>query len=112
MHEHQIDIVFLCPLGDALLRGVQREHGRGRTGILGGVGVAQHDLHAAIGLGKALLHHGQREHLIEHVDAALEVLELLEQRDDVDYRHILGTGEGEPAELVDVADVAGGSAKC
>ena len=27
VHEHQIDIVFLGPLGNALLRGVQREHG-------------------------------------------------------------------------------------
>ena len=78
VHEHQVDIVLLGPLGNALLRGMQREHGRGRTGVLGGVGIAQHNLHAAVGLGKTLLHHGQRKHLVEHVDAALEVLELLE----------------------------------
>lgn len=57
---------------------MQREHGRGRTGVLGGIGIAQHNLHATVGLGKTLLYHGQRKHLVEHVDAALEVLELLE----------------------------------
>ena len=102
VHEHQVDIVLLCPLGDALLRGVQREHGRGRTGILGGVGIAQHDLHAAVGLGKALLHHGQRKHLIEHVDAALEVLELLEQRDHVELGDILLVCKGQVRQLKDV----------
>ena len=102
VHEHQIDIVFLGPLGNALLRGVQREHGRGRTGILGGVGIAQHDLHAAVGLGKALLHHGQRKHLVEHVDAALEVLELLEQRDHVELGHVLLVRKGQVGKLKDV----------
>ena len=107
VHEHQVDIVLLCPLGDALLRGVQREHGRGRTGILGGVGIAQHDLHAAVGLGKALLHHGQRKHLVEHVDAALEVLELLEQRDYVELGDILLVCEGQVGQLKDVGHMLG-----
>ena len=107
VHEHQIDIVLLGPLGDALLRGVQREHGRGRTGILGGVGVAQHNLHAAVGLGKALLHHRQRKHLVEHVDAALEVLELLEQRDHVELGDILLVCKGQVGELKDVGHMLG-----
>ena len=107
VHEHQIDIVFLGPLGNALLRGVQCEHGRGRTGILGGVGVAQHDLHAAVGLGKALLHHGQRKHLVEHVDAALEVLELLKQRYHVELGDILLVCEGQVGKLEDVGHMLG-----
>ena len=107
VHEHQVDIVLLGPLGDALLRGVQCEHGRGRTGILGGVGIAQHDLHAAVGLGKALLHHGQRKHLVEHVDAALEVLELLEQRDYVELGDILLVCEGQVGQLKDVGHMLG-----
>ena len=102
VHEHQVDIVLLGPLGDALLCGVQGEHGRGRTGILGGVGVAQHDLHAAVGLGKALLHHGQREHLVEHVNTALEVLELLEQRDHVELGDVFLVCEGQVGKLKDV----------
>ena len=111
VHEHQVDIVLLGPLGDALLRGVQREHGRGRTGILGGVGIAQHDLHAAVGLGKALLHHGQRKHLVEHVDAALEVLELLEQRDHVELGDILLVCEGQVGKLKDVGHMLGALGK-
>ena len=107
VHEHQVDIVLLGPLGDALLRGVQREHGRGRTGILGGVGIAQHDLHAAVGLGKALLHHGQRKHLVEHVDAALEVLELLEQRDHVELGNVFLVCEGQVGQLKDVGHMLG-----
>ena len=107
VHEHQVDIVLLGPLGNTLLCGVQREHGRGRTGILGGVGVAQHDLHAAVGLGKALLHHGQREHLVEHVDAALEVLELLEQRDHVELGDILLVCKGQVSQLKDVGHMLG-----
>ena len=86
---------------------MQGEHGRGRTGILGGVGVAQHDLHAAVGLGKALLHHGQREHLVEHVNTALEVLELLEQRDHVELGDILLVCEGKVGELKDVGHMLG-----
>ena len=46
------------------------------------------DVYKRQGLGKALLHHGQRKHLVEHVDAALEVLELLEQRDHVELGDI------------------------
>ena len=107
VHEHQVDIVLLGPLGDALLRGVQRKHGRGRTGILGGVGVAQHNLHAAVGLGKTLLHHGQRKHLVEHVDAALEVLELLEQRDHVELGNVLLVCEGQVGQLKDVGHMLG-----
>ena len=107
VHEHQVDIVLLGPLGNALLRGVQREHGRGRTGILGGVGIAQHDLHAAVGLGKALLHHGQRKHLVEHVDAALEVLELLKQRDHVELGDILLVCKGQVGKLKDVGHMLG-----
>ena len=107
VHEHQVDIVLLGPLGNAFLRGVQREHGRGRTGILGGVGIAQHDLHAAVGLGKALLHHGQRKHLIEHVDAALEVLELLEQRNHVELGDILLVCKGQVGKLEDVGHMLG-----
>ena len=107
VHEHQVDIVLLGPLGNALLRGVQREHGRGRTGILGGVGIAQHDLHAAVGLGKALLHHRQRKHLVEHVDAALEVLELLEQRDHVELGDILLVCKGQVGKLEDVGHMLG-----
>ena len=86
---------------------MQREHGRGRTGILGGVGIAQHDLHAAVGLGKALLHHGQRKHLVEHVDAALEVLELLEQRDHVELGDILLVCKGQVGKLKDVGHMLG-----
>ena len=107
VHEHQVDIVLLGPLGNALLRGVQREHGRGRTGILGGVGIAQHDLHATVGLGKALLHHGQRKHLVEHVDAALEVLELLEQRNHVELGDILLVCKGQVGKLEDVSHMLG-----
>ena len=111
VHEHQVDIVLLGPLGNALLRGVQREHGRGRTGILGGVGIAQHDLHAAVGLGKALLHHRQRKHLVEHVDAALEVLELLEQRDHVELGDILLVCKGQVGKLKDVGHMLGALGK-
>ena len=107
VHEHQVDIVLLGPLGDALLCGVQREHGRGRTGILGGVGVTQHDLHAAVGLGKALLHHGQRKHLVEHVDAALKVLELLKQRDHVELGDVLLVCEGQVGKLKDIGHMLG-----
>ena len=111
VHKHQVDIVLLGPLGDALLRRMQREHGRGRTGILRGVGIAQHDLHAAVGLGKAFLHHGQRKHLVEYVDAALEVLELLEQRDHVELGNVLLVCEGQVGKLKDVGHMLGALGK-
>ena len=78
VHEHKVDAVLLGPVGDALLRRVQRERRRGGTGILRGIRVAKHDLHAAIGLCQTHLDRRQLEHLIEHVDAAFKVLKLLE----------------------------------
>ena len=106
MHEHQVDIVLLGPRDDALLGGMQGERGGSGAGVLGGVGVAEHDLHATTGLGKAILHRGDSEHLLEHVDAALEVLELLEQRDHVEGRDVLGVRERQVRELIDIGHVA------
>ena len=97
----------LRPRRDARLRGVQRERRRGGAGVLRGVGVAEHDLHAAVRLREPRLHGGQLEHLVEHVHAALEVLKLLEERDHVERGHILRMREGKARELVDVGHVLG-----
>lgn len=53
------------------------------------------------------MHHGQRKHLVEHVDAALEVLELLKQRDHVELGDILFVCERQVGKLEDVGHMLG-----
>ena len=107
MHQREVDVVLVCPLRDGRLRLVQHERRGGRALVLRGVGVAQHDLHLAAGLGQAALDVGELKHLVQGVDGVLEVLHLLEQGDDVEHGHVLLVREGKAGELVDVGHVLG-----
>ena len=88
MEQGQVDVVRFGPLGDALLRGVQGKGGGGRAGVLRGIGVAEHDFHLAAGGLQTSLDLRDLDHFLEHVHRVLQILKLLEQRDDVDDRHI------------------------
>ena len=57
-------------------------------------------------LREALLNRRELEHLVQDVNATLEVLELLEQRNHVERRHVLGMREREVRELVDIGHMA------
>ena len=105
MHEHKVDAICLGPTGNALLRRVQRKCRRGGASVLRRVRVAEHDFHAAVGLCEARLNRRQLEHLIEHTHAALEVLQLLKQRDDIEGRHVLGMSEGKTRQLINIGHV-------
>ena len=107
MHEDEVDVVLLGPLGNGGLRGVQDQRGAGGTGVLGGVGVAEHDLQAAARLGHAALDLGELDHLVKGLDGVLQVLHLLEERDDVEHGHVSLVCEGKVGKLVDVGDVLG-----
>ena len=107
VHEDEVDVVLLGPLGDGGLRGVQDQRGAGGAGVLGGVGVAEHDLQAAARLGHAALDLGELDHLVKGLDGVLQVLHLLEERDDVEHGHVGLVREGKVGKLVDVGDVLG-----
>ena len=98
--------MLLCPCGDVGLRTMQGERCRGGSCVFGGVGVAQHDLHTAARRLESCLHIGDLEYAVEYVDRVIEVVELLEERDDVDVGQLLGVREGVMRELVDRGDVA------
>lgn len=105
MHEDEADPALLGPIGDGELRRVKHERGRHRPRILGGIGVAEHDLEGVSRLGKALLDLRQLDDLIEDLHSMLEVGNLLEERDRIECGDILLVGEGETAELVDGRDI-------
>ena len=90
MHEHQVDVVRIGPARNALLRRMQRQRGGGGTGVLRGVRVTQHHLKLAACLDKAALDRRQLDHLVEHVNAALKVFQLLKERNHIERRHVLG----------------------
>ena len=108
VEQRQIDIVFLGPLGDTAFSLMQREDGCGRAGVLGGIRVAEHDLHLAAGCLETCLYFRNLDDFIEHIHRVLEILKLFEQRNHIDGRHILRMGEGETVELVHVAHVLSG----
>ena len=105
MHEHQVDVVPLGPLRNSRLRRVEHQRGRGGAGVLGGVGIAEHDLHAPAGLGKAPLHGLKLDDLVKRVDSVLQVLHLLEERNHVEHRHVLLVRKGKARQLVHVGHV-------
>ena len=105
MHEDEVDAVLVRPLRDGRLRGMQHERRRGGAGVLGGVGVAEHDLKAAARLLQAALDLGEADHLVERGHRVLQVLRLLEERDDVEHGDVRLVREGEVGELVDVSHV-------
>ena len=107
MEQRQVDVVRFGPLGDAFLGGVQRQRGGGRSGVLRGIGVAEHDLELVAGGLQASLNLGDLNHFFEHIHRVLQILKLLEQRDYVDGGHILRVGECQAVELVDILDVLG-----
>ncbi|TWG84011.1 hypothetical protein L603_002200000220 [Cellulosimicrobium cellulans J34] len=97
----------LGPLRDPALRVVQGERRGHGPDVLGGVGVAEHDLDPAAVLREPALHLRQREHRLEDVHARTQVGEGLEQRDRVDDGHLVGAGERELRELVHGREVLG-----
>ena len=105
VHEHDVDAALLGPAGDALLRGMQGERGGDGAGVLRRVRVAQHDLHAPPRLRQAALHGRQLQHPVQHGDAVLQVLQLLEQGNHVQLGHVLRVRECELCQLVDVGHV-------
>ena len=107
MEQGQVDVVRFGPLGDALLRGVQGKGGGGRAGVLRGVGVAEHDFHLAAGGLQTSLDLRDLDHFLKHVHRVLQILKLLEQRNHVDGRNILGVGERQTVQLIHVLDVLG-----
>ncbi len=107
VHEDKVDAVGVGPLGNGGLRLVQGQGSRGGAGVLGRIGVAQHDLKASARLGQATTNLGELDHLVQGINGAEKVLELLEQGDDVQHRHVVLVREGQAGQLVDVGDVLG-----
>jgi len=107
MEQRQIDMVRFRPFGDTFLRRVQGKRGGSRAGILGGVGVAEHHFKLAAGGFQASLNLGDLDHVFKHVHRVLQILQLFEQGDHVDDRHILRVREGEAVQLIHVLDVLG-----
>ena len=107
VHEDEVDVILLGPLRDLPLGAMEDERRRGGAGVLGGVGVAEHDLEPPAGLREAALHVGQGDDPVEGGNGVLEVGHLLEERNHVEHGHVGLMGEGETCELVHVGDVLG-----
>ena len=105
MEQRQVDVVPLRPFNDLAFGLMQREDRGGRAGVLRGIRIAQHDLHLAAGGLEASLHLRDLDDLVKHVYRVLQILQLFEQRDDVDGRHVLRVRERQAVELVHVAHV-------
>lgn len=58
-----------------------------------------------LGLSQATLHRGKLQHLIQDLDATLQVLQLLKQGNNVQIRHIFGMGKGELRQLIYIGNM-------
>ena len=56
-------------------------------------------------MGQAALHRRKLQHLIQNLNTALQVLQLLKQGDNIQIRHIFGMGEGELRQLVYIGNM-------
>ena len=86
VEQREIHASFAEQRGQFFLRAIERPRGGEQAGILRRIGVAEHDFLSVAARSELASIHGIVEQLAHHVRRAIEIVERLEQRNDVDAR--------------------------